>query len=344
MKTTKTNNAYLNKSKIALVTKTLFSLIFMLALTITSCTDPEEQEESDKPDGAALTELFQNNRKDAVQEFTVNIDGGAVITGTQGTQVTFPANSLGLNGTPVTGNVTVELVEIYGKGAMLLQNMPTSGIKPDGTQEALKSAGEFFLNAKQGENQLEILIPVQIQSRDIDPATWEQMQVFKAGDDLQDTDLWEEVKGEQGGVQNAEGGEGEGPDGDYVMFSIFDISSFGWANLDIWFSYTGAKTQIYVDVPAGFDGDNCEVYLSYDGEPTALARMDIYNSTTELFTEHYGQIPIGHEVHIILVAEISGELHYTIQGTTVVDNHTEVMADPQPTTQANLEALINALP
>ena len=344
MKTTKTNKANLNNSRIAKTTRNLFGILVLIALTFTSCKDPEDQQEESKPNGAALTALFENNRTDALQSFTVDIDGGAVVTGDQGTKVTFPANSVGLNGTPVRGNITVELIEVYSKGAMLLQNMPTSGIKSDGTEEALISAGEFFLNAKQGTTQLEILIPVQIQSRGIVPATWEPMQVFKAGDDLQDNDLWEEVEGADGGNQNAEGGEGQGPDGEYVMFSIFDTSSFGWANLDRWAGYTGAKTQIYVDVPNDFDGDNCEVYLSYDGEPTALARMDIYDSTTELFTEHYGQIPVGQDVHIILVAEIAGELHYTIQGTTVVDNHTEVMAAPQPTTQAALETLINALP
>jgi len=343
MKTTKTNNANLNNSRIANITKKLFGILFFSILLMTSCADPEENEDP-KPNGEALTALFEDNRNDAMQSFTVDMDGGAVVTGDQGTKITFPANSVGLNGTPVTGNITVELIEIYGKGAMLLQNMPTSGKKSDGTEEALISAGEFFLNAKQGGNQLEILIPVQIQSRGIDPATWEPMQVFKAGDDLQDNDVWEEVKGPDGDNQNAEGGEGQGTDGNFVMFSIFDTTSFGWTNLDRWASYTGAKTQIYVDVPAIFDGDNCEVYLSYDGEPTALARMDIYNSTTELFTEHYGQIPVGQDVHIILVAEIAGELHYTIQGTTVVDNHTEVMAAPQPTTQAALETLINALP
>jgi len=344
MKTTKTNNANLNKSRIAKTTRNLFGILFFSILLMTSCKDSVEVQDDPKPDAAALTALFENNRADALQTFTVDIDGGAVVTGDQGTKITFPANSVGLNGTPVTGDITIELIEIYGKGAMLLQNMPTSGKKSDGTEEALISAGEFFLNAKQGNTQLEILIPVQIQSKGIVPGTWEPMQVFKAGDDLQDNELWEEAKGPDGNNQNAEGGEGQDPDGEYVMFSIFDTSSFGWANLDRWAGYTGAKTQIYVDVPNDFDGDNCEVYLSYDGEPTALARMDIYNSTTELFTEHYGQIPIGQEVHIILVAEIAGELHYTIQGTTVVDNHTEVMAAPQATTQAALETLINALP
>jgi hypothetical protein len=342
MKTKQTNKANLNNSKIA---KNLLGIFLLSTLLMTSCKDPVEPNEDPKPDGIALSERFENNRLDAIQKFTVDMDGGAVVIGAQGTQVTFPTNSLGIAGVPVTGNITVELIEVYSKGAMLLQNMPTSGKKSNGDEEALKSAGEFFVNAKQGSTQLEVIVPFEIQSHLVDPTEWEAMQIFRAGDDVQDNDLWVAADEDENGIDDeAKGREAQGADGDYVMVSYFDVSNFGWTNLDRWYGYTGALTDIFVDVPDDFDGDNCEVFLSYDGEPTALARMDIYNSTTALFTEHYGRIPVGQEVHIILVTEITGQLHYTIQGTTIADNHTEVMANPQPITQVDLEALINALP
>jgi len=349
MKTTQTNIAVSNNNRTATMIRNLRNVLggaLILAITLSSCKKPEkEQEDTEKPDGVALTKRFESNRDDATQTFVIDIEAGAMVTGDQGTRVIFPANSLGLGGVAVTGNVDVELIEIYGKSSMVLQNMPTTGIKPDGTHEILKSGGEFFLNARQYGNQLEILIPITIKSKDFDPAEWEAMNIFRAGDDKDDTDLWEEVNedgDEEGDAANA--GEGEGPAGGYVMFNYFDTSSFGWTNLDRWYNYSGELTEIFVDVPDGFDGDNCEVFLSYDGEANALARMDIYNSTTELFTEHYGRIPVGQEVHLILVAEIDGVMHYTIQGTTVVEDHVEVMAAPVATTQSDLETLINALP
>jgi hypothetical protein len=343
MKTTKLNFVNLKYSKIVKNIKNLAGASLLLALALTSCKDPEEVEP--QADGAALTERFENNRDNATQHFTVDIDGGAMVEGSQGTRVIFPANSIGLNGNPVTGDIEVDLIEIYNKSAMVLQNMPTSGIKPNADQEALKSAGEFFLNATQNGNQLEILLPVQIESRGIDPADWEPMQVFRAGDNADDTDLWVEADENDDGEADVAGGrEGEGPNGVFVLYSVFDTSSFGWTNLDRWYNYAGQLTDIFVDTPDDFTGTNCEVFLSYDGEPTALARMDIYDTSLEMFTEHYGRIPVGQQVHIIMVAEIGGQLHYTIQGSTVVDNHIEVMAAPQPTTQAALEAMINALP
>ncbi len=333
------NLKYAHKGKKA---KHILIAVLGVSLLLGSCK--EEEEPAAQPDGTALSERFNDNRQDAIQEFTIDLSSTAVITGSQGTRVTFQPNSLGLNGSPVTGNITVELIEIYGKAGMLLQNMPTNGQMDNGDVEMLESGGEFYINAKQNGQNLEVLAPFQIASRGIEPADYKPMQVFEAGDELTDKDVWDEVEDPEGNNQNAEEGEGEGEDGQFVVFSVFDRSSFGWTNLDRWHNYTGDKTKLYVDVPDGFNGDNCEVYLSYDGEPSGLARLDIYNTASELFTEHYGRIPVGMDVHIILIAEIDGQLHYDIQAVTIQEDHTEVMADPQPTTQSDLENIINALP
>jgi len=169
------------------------------------------------------------------------------------------------------------------------------------------------------------------------------MNVFRAGDDLEDEDLWEETD-EDGDNQPdaAQGGEGDGPVG-VVMFNSYELGGFGWSNLDRWWNFPGQLTDLFVDVPDGYNDTNCMVYLSYDGE-NALANMDTWDAGQQMFTEHYGRIPVGQEVHFIMLAEIGGVLHYAIQGATIVDGHVEVMPALQPTTQAQLTTLINALP
>ena len=314
-----------------------------LLTTFTSCKEKDKPNDP-QPDGQALHSRIVENRQDAIQHFTIDASSGGTITGSQGTQVYIPANAIGLNGQPVTGNIDIELIEVYDKGNMVLQDMSTSGIDPNGEVEALNSAGEFFLNAKQNGQQLEILSPLSIQSKAVDPQDFEQMQVFRAGNELEDTDKWEEAdENDDGQTDNAQGHEGEGPNGDFVMYSVFDVSEFGWTNLDKWYGFTGPKTSLYVDVPDGYNETNCNVYLSYDGE-TGLAKMDIWDSTQEMFTEHYGKLPIGKEVHFIMIAEIDGQLYYKIQGNTIVDNHIEVMDNLQPVSEADLTTAINALP
>ena len=100
-------------------------------------------------------------------------------------------------------------------------------------------------------------------------------------------------------------------------------------------------------LPDGWDDSNCAVYLSYDGEPTALARFDTYDAGTELFSEHYGLIPIGVEVHVIFVTESEGQWSYAVQAQTIVDNHLTVFASAEDLVETDadgLAAVINALP
>ncbi|WP_298365275.1 hypothetical protein [uncultured Lutibacter sp.] len=346
MKTQRQKFTNLKNSK---VVKNIFkSVLGLLLMTIiVSCIDDPitEPYQQPQPNGLALAELFENNRINAVEEFTLDAATGGIITGSQGTKVTFPPNSFGINGTPVTGNVIIQMVEIYDKASMVLKNRSTLGEKPNGDKEALKSAGQFFVGAKQGANELELLEMATITSKDVnsDDVDW-GMKVFKAGETLESTEDWVEADEDNNGEQDdVNFKEAEGTTGVIVTYN-FGIGSFGWSNLDRWYSFAGPKTQLFVDVPEGYNGDNCAVYLYYDGENTAVARMDTWSETEQMFTEHYGLIPIGLEVHIIMVAEIEGELHYAMQGTTIVDNHIEVISSLSPITQPALESLINALP
>jgi hypothetical protein len=345
MKTTSKNFANLNNSKVVnTVLKNVIGL--SIALLFASCMpDTEVEPYQPQPNGIALNNRFENNRLDAVQTFTLDAATGGEIVGLQGTKVNFPPNVFGLNGSPVTGNVSVQLIEIYDKADIILKNMSTLGERNNGDKEALKSAGEFFIDATQGANNLELLGMIEVTSRNVAPADMDwNMQLFRAGNDLNDTDTWVEADEDNNGeADGVEFREAQGANGVMATYN-FNLGNFGWSNLDRWYSFTGPKTEIFVDVPAGYDEENCAVFLYYDGESTAIARMDVYNETNEMFTEHYGLIPIGLNVHIIVVTEIDGQVHYAIQGTTIVDNHIEVVSSLSPISQTALESLINGLP
>ncbi len=352
MKTQKLNITSLKNSKVvSSILKGVLSL--SLIATFTSCiSDPDIEDEitEPQPDGIALSDRFLDNRVNDLEEFTLDAATGGVINGSQGTNVTFQPNSFGINGNPVTGNVTVQLIEIYDKASMVLKNRTTLGEKANGDKEALKSAGQFFINAIQGANELELLAIASVESRPVDFADLDGgMKIFRTGpdDDCDGIDAtcdWVEADEDNDGEQDdAQIRDAQGADGVFATYN-YDIGDFGWTNLDRWYNFAGATTEIFIDVPNEFNQDNCAVYLSYDGEPTALARMDVYNTELEMFTEHYGLIPVGQEVHIIMVAEIDGVLNYAIQGTTVVEDHIEVISGLTPITQPALESLINGLP
>jgi len=314
----------------------------MLMLIASGCSKDDEQVTpiEPQPDGEALDQSYADVLDKAMQNFTLDADSGGSVEGEHGTKVTFNANSfVDADGNEVTGDVDIELIEILNRADMLLSDKTTQGRQEDGSIATLVSGGEFYVNAKKEGEQLQLKdgqsFNIVVPTDTLDQA----MQLFVNEDkECLDPDcdvVWEEEKNRME--------IGDTPNGAGLAYYGF-VSNFGWTNIDRWYSDPRPKTTLFVDVPEGYDGSNCSVYLTYDGEPTALARFDVYDEETELFTEHYGQIPIGLEVHFIMVTIIDGQYYYAIQGATIEENHVEVMGDLSPTTEAELTQMIEDLP
>jgi hypothetical protein len=317
-----------------------------ILVSASGCDDEKDAKQPAKIDGEAMRENFDAHVDELTQEFSISAVDGGMVTGDQGTKVIFYPNAfLTQSGTPVTGEVKIELVEIFKKSDMLLSRKPTNGKKPDGTVSTLISGGEFFINATQNGNQLKpangfyLSTPVE-NTGEAD----HEMFLFDGVETCEGDDCRLEWKQqEQGGVEVVKRDGQGGASGMTTEYMAFQ-SKFGWTNIDKWYSDPRPKTSIFVDVPEGYDNTNCAVYLSYDGEPTALASFDVYNEGTGLFTEHYGLIPIGLEVHFIFVSVVDGEWNYAIQSATITANHVQVISNVQSVTEAQLEDLIDDLP
>ncbi len=352
MKTTTTTFAFQNNSTIANNFKKLIITGAFSILALVSCEKNDDMDGIVQgPDdseiifsGLELQNSIQDSRESDIQRFSIDGVIAGIVVGVQGTQLSFPPNAFEfLDGTAVTGNVDIELVEVYDKADMLKKKLPTNGKQPNGDVVTIISGGEFFVNATQNGTQLrpaeafELTAPVDI-AAGFNP----EMTVFVPENDCEELDcdvVWEEDEDAE-----VRGGEIQNADGTWTSAYIAPLTGFGWTNLDRWWSYAGPKTMVYVDVPEGFNETNSAVYVSYDGEPNALALFDTYDTALEQFTEHYGQMPIGRQVHFIFVSVQDGDYVYAIQAATIVDGHTEIIGSTQITSEAGLTILIDALP
>jgi hypothetical protein len=347
MKTQNNNIAILNNSTNANRFKTIILGAAASLLLLTSC---EKNDDIDIPNnanqsaeifgGLELENSIQSSRENDLQLFSVDATTGGLIIGEQGTTINFPPNAFEhLGGEAVSGPVDIELVEVYNRAEMLKKRLPTNGKQNNGDISTIISGGEFFINATQNGQQLvpAAAFDLTAPTNNFNP----EMTVFRPENcDTLDCDVvWEEDEQAQ-----VIGGEIQNADGSWTSAYIAPLTGFGWTNLDRWYLYAGPKTTILVDVPEGFDDTNSAVYVSYDGEPTALALLDTYDASLELFSEHYGQMPIGQQVHFIFVSVQDGDYVYAIQAATIVDGHTEVISTTQITSEAGITALINALP
>ena len=333
------------KNNFKIVRKTLknISLLLLATLSLTSCSDDENQNfEQLPPSAAQFGSIRQTALDNLTQHFTMTAGIGPVtFTSTKGVVITINGNCLTKNGNPVTGSVDIEYVELFDKGHMLTTNKPTMGLMGNGDKNLLISGGEFYINATQGGQQLAtgcnitLVVPSNLTETAVDNA----MTLWNGIVDDPENLTWAAANPATGGPQG--GGVGFEQNSYYVTFG-----NFGWTNVDRFYSDPRPKTTLLASVPNGYDNTNCAIYLSYDGEGTnALAKLDTYNPTTKKFSEHYGQIPVGLECHVIFATEESGQWRYAIKAVTVApgDDYTFTLGETTLGSEAQLVAAINAI-
>ncbi len=316
--------------------------MILASMAFTSCSN-DDNNQNNAPTAAAFTSLRDDALANITQTFTFNAeDGSTTFTTDKGVQFTINGSCLTKNGNPVTGQVNVEYAEVFDGGTMLVTDKTTMGKMPNGDMTLIISGGEFYINATQGGVQLDITCNMQL----IIPST------LTGGADTGMT-LWDGLIDEQGNIdwdeqplnpvgQNGVFVEGTGANAPY--FAFFD--NFGWTNVDRFYSDPRPRTMILSEAPSGYNFENSAVYLHYDGEANTLAKLDTFNAGTNQFSEHYGQIPIGLECHVIFATEEAGQWRYAIKAATIAagDVYTFTLAETTLGTEAQLVAAINALP
>lgn len=221
-----------------------------------------------------------------------------VYTTSHGTTVKVNGTCLRLNGTPVTGTVILEFVEIYDRAKMMASNKPTMGIKLSGEQEMLLSGGEFYVNIKKDGNALTTTCPIIIETSTANSGgTVSGMQAFN-GVITNDALTWEPANNWDV-VTNTQLNPNK-----YVL----TIPGFGWFNCDKFSNYSEPKTTITANVPAGY-GSASQIFILAKNIPNALG-------TT------YGKFPVGLQCYLIFVTENNGNFMWIIKEQTLTANHT----------------------
>ncbi len=320
------------------------TLSLAVTLALASCSKDDNNTPVDTVKPVPTLEAFkgiqEKGLKTSAQNFTLaSADVSTTFTSTKGVKFTITRTSLTLAGNPVTGDIQIEYNEIFDGGHMVTTDKPTMGIMPDGNQSILKSGGEVYINAKKSGTQLELTAPIIVNIPAVLTKELQGGMLLWTGVNDKDGNLaWDRPRDQVKPIQ-------ADPKGGQALYSAA-FSNFGWTNVDKFYNDARPKTAILAAVPAGYNATNSAVYLHYDGEGNALAKLDRYDTTTSLFTEHYGQIPVGLVCHMIFVTEESGQWRYAIKALTISAGatYTFTLSETTTATQAQLEAAINALP
>ncbi|AXG73499.1 hypothetical protein DVK85_04330 [Flavobacterium arcticum] len=340
-------------------TKLLFTAT-IVALFFSACSNEDNSNEKNNvnlknsyrqtSDNYNDVKKLQDNALEKItQFFEFNTENPNVTLETEnGVMINISTSSLTIQGQRVHGNIVVEYVEIFKRSTMATANKTTMGIADEQSDEIegvdlwpLKTGGEFFVNMTFNNQQIDdganitLTVPTALTGgNDPNMTAWDG-EINNGGDVVWDEDDDAEPVG-GGGDQGGTGGE------NYNL----DVDNFGWSNIDRFWGYAGPKTTIRVDVPAGYDNNNSNVYLATEGEQNMLARLDTYDAGTELFSEHYGQVPVGLSGYIVFVSGTIGQWDYTIKPVTFTPNDIIVIdaVDIVTGTQTDVENAIDAIP
>jgi len=292
------------------------------------------------PTSAEFNQVRNDALKGITQTNTFNAEDGIDFTSKGGVHFTIYPNSIWLNGVLVTGAVTLDFVELYKRGDMLVVNKPLMGTAGDGlTKGPMVTGGQFYVNVTKNTQQLEAYYQMTVpeaNTGELNPG-----MSFWTGEENEDGDMvWNEAAKN---VDQVAGGGVYGGDACYEVFG----SHFGWINIDILYSLPDPKTQVWVKVPDGYDNKNCSVYVVYKDNPGALAYMDVWDPNKKMFTEHYGLAPIGFNFYVVFVsAQNDGKFIYAYKDVTIEENKiiTFETSDLKVIDISDLIALINNLP
>ncbi|RAJ12423.1 hypothetical protein [Arenibacter echinorum] len=335
--------------------KQILGLFLMTVALMTSCQKDENGDNDildvtiERASPQDFTDLKATALENLKQTFQIDVDGSGTFTTQKGVEITINGSCLANNGNAVTGMVDVEVIELFDRGTMLATNKTTMGLSPTGGKELLVTGGEFFIEATQNGQLLQLICPMQVLvptaltgGDDTGMTLWDGLigmdcDIETGCDDV----TWVEQKrdGLGAGIDIGQGAAGQS-----LYMALFN--SFGWTNVDRFWNDPRPKTKLWAAVPEGFDNGNCALYLSYNGEAGSLANLDAYDPETGLFSEHTGIIPIGLECHVIFVSEDNGNWVYAINPVTIIADGTIVVeeSDLSTTTESQLITMINALP
>jgi hypothetical protein len=321
--------------------KTIAILCFGITTFVSCNKEDVENPKEYVPSAASFIAIKEQGIKAQTQSFSATAGTGLItLTSAKGVQISLDGNNLNKNGNPVTGTIDIKFIEIFDKGTMLVTNKSTMGKMADGNQSILKSGGEFYINATQGGVQLvstgtiQLSVPANL-SKTADPN-----MTFWAGNTTDPENIvWEKPE------PTPNGGREGNVDFKQTNYTV-TFGNFGWTNIDRFYSDPRPKTTILATVPSGYTKDNSAIYLSVDGEgQNQLAKLDTFNPTTQQFSEHYGQIPIGLQCHLIFVTENNGQWRYAIKGVTTTANavFNFSLAETTVGTEAQFVTAINAI-
>lgn len=325
---------------------TILGLGLLSIISFVSCNEDKSQEDFfENVPYNSIEEFFEANEIKA-QNFTLDATVGGVITGKDGTEITFEGNSfVDAGGNVVTGTVNITLKEIFKASDMVLSNKPTNAISDSGENTFLISEGETEVQATKEGKKLRM-------------AKGKNLTISVPASGKQD-DSMRAFVGNPNGVKGPNGNTvGAGtmvwtPAKPIVRFSagsetstagrryIYDAFQLGWRNCDKFYRYTGEKTTNSVDLSNSPKKEETMLFIIFqDNNRPSVVRYT--TSYAKGLKSYENMIPVGLEVTYVAIS-ITDNKQYIATKKHTMGKNDEVVLDFKLTTSKEIKETLERL-
>jgi hypothetical protein len=223
------------------------------------------------------------------------------IIGDKGTIIQFPKYAfVDANGIPVKNEITIELLEIYSKSDMILNNIQTIS-----DENLIESGGMIYIKAFFQNKELELdknkYYTIKFPTKNKE----EDMQIFY-GDTTMSNINWKQANrnfiGDITYVENL----------NELNKYIFNSTKLGWINCDRFYD-VDEKTTLIVNTIDTFDVNFCLVFKSINSVMNVSEKKD---------TIKFKNVPIGMESTLVAFKKTNNETYYSSKNITIQENQT----------------------
>jgi hypothetical protein len=264
-----------------------------------------------------------------------------------GTKITIPAGALKINGNAVTGNVSVEVIEVLKRSDVLFFGANTNHI----SGAPLASDGFIYVDIKSNGVSVDrnLGVPIQV-----------AIPAKRAGV----TQLWEGVNPQGAPLAQADnaqmawqapkrdvpngGGNGQVEVAPVNNFYTFNWGTTGWVNCDMLYAYTNPKTTVTVTVVnnpgamASYHSYTGETYVFFCAKNSPVAAQLYTPAGTNMVKSYDNSMPIGVEGKMLSFSVKDGKYYLASQEITISANQALTLTLVE-TSEAAVQAAISSL-
>jgi hypothetical protein len=313
--------------------KSMLVAATVAAVTIMGCKKENDIAPNPSTTGnASLSALF-SEKAATKQIFTIDASQYQTIKGAKGTVLQFqPGSFINGSGQAVTGNVKIELREMYTKADMIFSKAPTvSG------NQLLISGGELFVQAFQNGAALSLASANSVLAKvPTGPNPGPMREFYTSGPfETQEALNWSLADSSYTDSMFV-----DYDSTDYISYYYFNLDGLNWINCDYFYESEGPFTNMDVNVGPQFSGTNCEVFVSFDGM-NSVASLSDYDAN-HLF-ESDSDFPQGLNVHIVAIASVNGQ-YYSANIPATLGAIFSTNITLTTTTLSQITTMVNTLP